>query len=106
MSMDLTLTAQSEQTHTQDDAPSHHRSVSTVRGRVYGPAPIFVVANHITTSLATLTRHADGSVGVPVNLLELKGEIGLHRVVQPFAIRFRRSALMASALGRNRCCPP
>jgi 6-phosphogluconolactonase len=44
-----------------------------------------VVANHITSSLVVLPRHDDGSVGEPVDLVEVKGEIGPHRIEQPFA---------------------
>ncbi|HVK89936.1 MAG TPA: lactonase family protein [Mycoplana sp.] len=44
-----------------------------------------VVANHITSSLAVLPRHEDGSLGKPVDLVVLEGEVGPHRVEQPFA---------------------
>jgi 6-phosphogluconolactonase len=44
-----------------------------------------VVANHITSSLAVLPRREDGSIGPPVDLVEFKGQIGPHRVEQPFA---------------------
>ena len=44
-----------------------------------------VVANHITSTLALLTREPDGSLGPVVDLVTLEGEIGPHRVEQPFA---------------------
>jgi 6-phosphogluconolactonase (cycloisomerase 2 family) len=44
-----------------------------------------VVANHITSSLALLTREPDGSLGPVIDLVTLEGEIGPHRVEQPFA---------------------
>jgi 6-phosphogluconolactonase len=45
----------------------------------------FVVANHITSTLALLPRHADGSIGAVADLVKLEGKIGPHRVEQPFA---------------------
>jgi 6-phosphogluconolactonase len=44
-----------------------------------------VVANHVTSSLAVLPRHEDGSLGTLVDLVVLEGEVGPHRVEQPFA---------------------
>lgn len=44
-----------------------------------------VVANHITSTLALLTRAEDGSLGPVIDLVTLEGEIGPHRVEQPFA---------------------
>jgi 6-phosphogluconolactonase len=44
-----------------------------------------VVANHVTSNLALLPRHEDGSVGKLVDLVVLDGKIGPHRVEQPFA---------------------
>jgi 6-phosphogluconolactonase (cycloisomerase 2 family) len=44
-----------------------------------------VVANHITSSLALLTREPDGALGPVIDLVSLEGEIGPHRVEQPFA---------------------
>jgi 6-phosphogluconolactonase len=44
-----------------------------------------IVANHVTSSLAVLPRHEDGSLGKLVDLVVLKGQIGPHRVEQPFA---------------------
>jgi 6-phosphogluconolactonase len=44
-----------------------------------------VLANHVTSSLAVLPRHEDGSLGKLVDLVVLDGEIGPHRVEQPFA---------------------
>ncbi|GEO18310.1 lactonase family protein [Microvirga aerophila] len=44
-----------------------------------------VVANHVTSSLAVLPRHEDGSLGKLVDLVVLEGQIGPHRVEQPFA---------------------
>jgi 6-phosphogluconolactonase (cycloisomerase 2 family) len=44
-----------------------------------------VVANHITSTLALLPRHDDGSLGAVVDLVKLEGKIGPHRVEQPFA---------------------
>jgi 6-phosphogluconolactonase (cycloisomerase 2 family) len=43
-----------------------------------------VVANHITSSLALLTREPDGSLGPVIDLVTLEGEIGPHRAEQPF----------------------
>jgi 6-phosphogluconolactonase len=44
-----------------------------------------VVANHVTSSVAVLPRHEDGSLGKLVDLVVLEGQIGPHRVEQPFA---------------------
>jgi 6-phosphogluconolactonase (cycloisomerase 2 family) len=44
-----------------------------------------VVANHVTSTLALLPRHEDGSLGAVIDLVKLEGEIGPHRVEQPFA---------------------
>ena len=44
-----------------------------------------VVANHITSTLALLSRHEDGSLGAVIDLVKLEGKIGPHRVEQPFA---------------------
>jgi 6-phosphogluconolactonase len=44
-----------------------------------------VVANHVTSGLAVLPRHEDGSLGKLVDLVVLEGQIGPHRVEQPFA---------------------
>jgi 6-phosphogluconolactonase len=44
-----------------------------------------VVANHVTSSLAVLPRHEDGSLGKLVDLVVLEGQIGPHRIEQPFA---------------------
>jgi 6-phosphogluconolactonase (cycloisomerase 2 family) len=44
-----------------------------------------VVANHITSTLALLPRHDDGSLGAVIDLVKLEGKIGPHRVEQPFA---------------------
>lgn len=44
-----------------------------------------VVANHITSTLAVLPRHEDGSLGKISDLVALKGKLGPHRVEQPFA---------------------
>lgn len=44
-----------------------------------------VVANHITSTIALLPREEDGSLGPVVDLVTLTGEIGPHRVEQPFA---------------------
>jgi len=44
-----------------------------------------VVANHITSTLALLPRHEDGSLGPVIDLVKLEGKIGPHRVEQPFA---------------------
>lgn len=44
-----------------------------------------VVANHITSTLALLSRQDDGSLGVVIDLVKLEGKIGPHRVEQPFA---------------------
>ena len=44
-----------------------------------------VVANHITSTLALLPRHEDGSLGAVIDLVKLEGKIGPHRAEQPFA---------------------
>ncbi|CCE10835.1 putative 3-carboxymuconate cyclase protein [Bradyrhizobium sp. STM 3843] len=44
-----------------------------------------VVANHITSTLALLSRQEDGSLGAVIDLVKLEGKIGPHRVEQPFA---------------------
>ncbi|MFE0756991.1 lactonase family protein [Inquilinus sp. NPDC058860] len=44
-----------------------------------------VVANHVTSTIALLPRHDDGSLGAAVDLVTLEGRIGPHRVEQPFA---------------------
>lgn len=44
-----------------------------------------VVANHITSTLALLSRHEDGALGAVIDLVKLEGKIGPHRVEQPFA---------------------
>lgn len=44
-----------------------------------------VVANHITSTLALLTRAEDGSLGPVIDLVTIEGEIGPHHVEQPFA---------------------
>jgi 6-phosphogluconolactonase (cycloisomerase 2 family) len=44
-----------------------------------------VVANHVTSSLGVLPRREDGSLGKLVDLVLLEGQIGPHRVEQPFA---------------------
>ncbi|MCP3389810.1 lactonase family protein [Bradyrhizobium sp. CCGB12] len=44
-----------------------------------------VVANHVTSTLALLPRHEDGSLGAVIDLVKLEGKIGPHRVEQPFA---------------------
>ena len=49
-----------------------------------------VIPNHLTTgdmtsSLVVLPIHEDGSLGEVIDLHELKGKIGPHRVEQPFA---------------------
>jgi 6-phosphogluconolactonase (cycloisomerase 2 family) len=43
-----------------------------------------VVANHVTSSLALLPRNEDGSVGDVCHLLQIEGEVGPHRVEQPY----------------------
>lgn len=45
---------------------------------------ILVVANHVTSSLAALPRLEDGTLGKITNLSLVTGEIGPHRVEQPF----------------------
>lgn len=44
-----------------------------------------VVANHITSTVALLPRHEDGSLGAVIDLVKLEGKIGPHRVEQLFA---------------------
>jgi 6-phosphogluconolactonase (cycloisomerase 2 family) len=44
-----------------------------------------IVANHVTSSLAVLPRREDGSLEKLVDLVVLEGQIGPHRVEQPFA---------------------
>lgn len=44
-----------------------------------------VVANHNTSTLALLPRQDDGSLGPVIDLVKLEGQIGPHRVEQPFA---------------------
>jgi 6-phosphogluconolactonase (cycloisomerase 2 family) len=44
-----------------------------------------VVANHVTSTLALLSRHEDGSLGAVIDLVKLEGELGPHRIEQPFA---------------------
>ncbi|WP_431324348.1 lactonase family protein [Rhizobium sp. YTU87027] len=43
-----------------------------------------VVANHVTSSLALLPRNPDGSIGEVCHLLQIEGEVGPHRIEQPF----------------------
>ena len=43
-----------------------------------------VVANHITSSLAVLPLGADGALGKLCDLVTLAGNLGPHRVEQPF----------------------
>jgi 6-phosphogluconolactonase len=43
-----------------------------------------IVANHVTSSLAVLPRLTDGSLGEVSDLVEVAGQIGPHRVEQPF----------------------
>ncbi|MDF3606694.1 beta-propeller fold lactonase family protein [Paracoccus sp. DMF-8] len=51
----------------------------------FDPADRFlVVANHVTSSLAVLPRERDGRLGPIENLTQITGEIGPHRVEQPF----------------------
>lgn len=54
-----------------------------------------VVANHVTSSLALLLRNADGSIGEICQLLQIEGEVGPHRIEQPFSkphqVEFDRS---------------
>jgi 6-phosphogluconolactonase len=50
------------------------------------PSNRFVlVANHITSTVAVLPRRQDGSLGEPTHLVPMEGQIGPHRVEQPFA---------------------
>ena len=50
------------------------------------PANRFVVvSNHITSTLAVLPVQDDGSLGKVVDLVKLQGQVGPHRVEQPFA---------------------
>jgi 6-phosphogluconolactonase len=44
-----------------------------------------VIPNHVTSSLVVLPIREDGSLGEVIDLFELKGKIGPHRVEQPFA---------------------
>lgn len=44
-----------------------------------------VIANHITSTLALLPVAEDGSLGACVDLVALSGELGPHRIEQPFA---------------------
>ncbi|MBB5577607.1 MULTISPECIES: lactonase family protein [Rhizobium] len=44
-----------------------------------------IVANHVTSSLAVLRRQDDGRLGPVENLTTVDGQIGPHRVEQPFA---------------------
>lgn len=44
-----------------------------------------VVANHITSTLVVLPVREDGSLGEVIDLVTLQGQIGPHRVEQPFA---------------------
>ncbi|WP_246498605.1 lactonase family protein [Microvirga soli] len=44
-----------------------------------------IVANHVTSSLAVLPPHEDGSLEKLVDLVVLEGQIGPYRVEQPFA---------------------
>ncbi|MND51388.1 6-phosphogluconolactonase [compost metagenome] len=44
-----------------------------------------VVSNHITGTLAVLDVEADGRLGEVSQLLQLEGQVGPHRVEQPFA---------------------
>jgi 6-phosphogluconolactonase (cycloisomerase 2 family) len=44
-----------------------------------------VVANHISSTLVLIARNADGSVGSVTDKVTLTGQIGPHRVEQPFS---------------------
>jgi len=44
-----------------------------------------VVANHISSSVVLLARNPDGSVGALADKITLTGQIGPHRVEQPFS---------------------
>lgn len=44
-----------------------------------------VVANHISSTVVLLARNGDGSVGSVVDKVTLTGQIGPHRIEQPFA---------------------
>lgn len=44
-----------------------------------------VIANHVTSTLAVLRRQEDGRLGSVESLTTIEGEIGPHRVEQPFA---------------------
>jgi 6-phosphogluconolactonase len=46
---------------------------------------LMVIPNHVTSSLVVLPIREDGSLGEVIDLYELKGKIGPHRVEQPFA---------------------
>ncbi|MBR9766657.1 MAG: lactonase family protein [Rhodobacteraceae bacterium] len=43
-----------------------------------------VVANHISSSVAVVALHSDGRLASVVDLVELSGQVGPHRVEQPF----------------------
>jgi 6-phosphogluconolactonase len=43
-----------------------------------------IVANHISSTVVVMARHADGSIGSVVDKITLSGTIGPHRVEQPF----------------------
>ncbi len=44
-----------------------------------------IVANHVTSTLAVLRRQEDGRLDSVENLTTIEGEIGPHRIEQPFA---------------------
>jgi 6-phosphogluconolactonase len=44
-----------------------------------------VVANHISSTVVLLARNADGSVGSVADKVTLSGQIGPHRIEQPFS---------------------
>jgi 6-phosphogluconolactonase len=44
-----------------------------------------VVANHVSSTVVLLTRNTDGSVGGLADKITLTGQIGPHRIEQPFA---------------------
>lgn len=44
-----------------------------------------VVSNHITGTLAVMDVHADGQLGEVRQLVALEGQVGPHRIEQPFA---------------------
>nr|WP_246216053.1 beta-propeller fold lactonase family protein [Microvirga makkahensis] len=63
-----------------------HGDTSEISTFRIDPGSRFIVAaNHVTSSLALLPRQADGSLGELIDLVVFKGEIGPHRVGQPFA---------------------